>query len=125
MEFNLADIFNDMSNWLEAFSEMMTLSPITQEDIDAVAAVQSGDPTPEQLAHCTKEVHRKFDENDGCMVDTVREGTENGYPHYAMNHAIRTYVRATDLREAQAQAYKISGDASVPGWDPFAGGKRA
>lgn len=87
----------------EILAVILDPPPFTQEDIDAVIAVNSGDPTPEQLAHCTNKIHRHFDEHDGCMVDTVREGAENGYPHYAMNHAIRTYVRAADLREAKAQ----------------------
>src|SRR3982751_1522459 len=64
-------------------------------------AIVDGNPTDEQLAEYTRMVHAEFDAYDGCMVVTIREMSEAGIPHYAINHAIRTYVRLCDKRETE------------------------
>jgi len=63
-------------------------------------AIIEGAPTDEQLAEFTVIVHGEFDKRDGCMIDTIVEMHEVGWPHYAIMHAIRTYVRKNDAREA-------------------------
>lgn len=66
-------------------------------------AVMNGEPTDEQLAVFTECVHNGFDLSDGCMIHVVTELAELDVPHYVINHAIRTYVRLNDKREAEAR----------------------
>lgn len=63
-------------------------------------ALIAGTATDEQLAEFTALAHGQFDEHLGCMVDAVIDMAEHGVPHYVINHAIRTYVRKNDAREA-------------------------
>jgi len=86
---------------------MMTLNSALKllcgESIVTLAnAIVDGNPTDEQLAEFTNLAHGEFDAYDGCMVHTIAEMAEGDIPHYAINHAIRTYVRACDKREAEA-----------------------
>jgi hypothetical protein len=66
---------------------------------DLADAIVGGNPTDEQLSAFTNIVHHEFDEHDGCMISTIKELAQVGYPHYALNHVIRTYVRLNDKRE--------------------------
>ena len=63
------------------------------------AAIIAGNATDEQLAEFTSIVHGEFDARDGCMAEVVTELYD--FPCYAIDHAIRTYVRACDKREAE------------------------
>lgn len=93
--------FENMVAEILALMCSITVGP-TQELADASHAVDAGTATDEQLALVTNVVHRAFDVHDGCMVTTLRELIENGAPHYFVMHAIRTYVRLCDRREADA-----------------------
>lgn len=73
------------------------------------AAILAGNATDEQLAEFTRIVHNEFDEYAGCMVEVITELHSVDVPCYAINHAIRTYVRACDKREAEM----LERDASV------------
>lgn len=71
---------------------------------EASLAVDAGNATDEQLAFVTDVVHTAFDAEDGCMVGVLRGLIDEGAPHYFINHAIRTYVRVVDKREAETAA---------------------
>lgn len=86
------------------------LDTLPELSIPAVtAAIVAGNATDEQLAEFTSIVHGEFDERDGCMVEVITELHNVDVPCYAINHAIRTYVRTCDKREAEA----AERDASV------------
>lgn len=70
--------------------------------VEIAYAILAGNPTDEQLSVFTNAVHREFDEHDGCMISTIKEMADVGYPHYALMHVIRTYVRLSDKREQEA-----------------------
>lgn len=86
------------------------LNALTDSSLYKLAdALIAGTATDEQLAEFTTLAHGQFDEHLGCMVDAVIDMAEHGVPHYAINHAIRTYVRKNDKREQEA----VQRDASL------------
>ena len=86
-----------------ALDEINKVISAAEVDAEGLAyALQSGTVTDDQMAEFTRLAHFRFDQNLGCMADTIVEMNEVGVPHYAINHAIRTYVRVCDKRETEA-----------------------
>lgn len=84
-----------------ALNDMEKMIQASTVDAEALAiALENDTATDEQMTEFTRLAHFRFDLNLGCIVDGVIEMCDNGVPHYAINHAIRTYVRAVDKREA-------------------------
>lgn len=97
MEPTIDELIRDMLN------TVLTLAMGPNPELaDASHAVEAGTATDAQLALVTRVIHNAFDDNDGCMVSTLREMIDKGAPHYFVNHAIRTYVRLVDKRESVA-----------------------
>lgn len=100
----------------EFLSALMVAATPPPEMQQALHATVTGTATTEQTKYLTDIVHDRFDKMNGCMVVTVVELAEDGFPHEFIMHTIREYVRLCDRREAKeaqlaALRDKLHGDA--------------